>query len=73
VAEFKPYRLTIRLKSPIGTPWQADTIIGHLAWMERFKEGESGVKAFLSPFLKGEPPFVLSDGFPEDLLPGRTG
>jgi CRISPR-associated protein Csm4 len=73
VAELKSYRITLRLKSPMGTPWQADTIIGHLAWIERFKNGERGIKEFLSPFLEGKPPFVLSDGFPEDLLPRPYG
>ena len=73
MAEFRSYRLTVNLKSPMGTPWQADTIIGHLAWMTWFKEGEKGIKEFLSPFLEGNPPFILSDGFPGDLLPRPHG
>jgi CRISPR-associated protein Csm4 len=67
------YRLTIRLKSPFGTPWQADTIMGHLAWLAAHREGKEGVKAFLAPFMEGKPPFVLSDGFPAGLLPKPLG
>ena len=67
------YRLTIRLKSPFGTPWQADTIMGHLAWLVAHQEGKEGVKNFLDPFLEGNPPFVLSDGFPTGLLPRPLG
>lgn len=67
------YRLTLRLKSPFGTPWQADTIIGHLAWLVAYQEGKEGIKTFLSPFLEGCPPFVLSDAFPTRLLPRPLG
>jgi CRISPR-associated protein Csm4 len=61
------------LKSLFGTPWQADTIIGHLAWLVAYQEGSSGVKDLLSHFLEGNPPFVFSDGFPAGLLPRPIG
>ncbi len=67
------YRLVIGLKAPFGTPWQADTIMGHLAWLVAHQEGKEGVKKFLTPFLEGKPRFVLSDGFPTDLLPRPLG
>ena len=67
------YRFIIKLKSPFGTPWQADTIMGHLVWLVAQKEGKEGVKDFLAPFIKGNPPFVLSDGFPAGLLPRPLG
>jgi len=57
----------------LGTPWQADTIMGHIAWLVAYQEGDNGVKKFLTPFLKGNPPFVLSDGFPSGLLPRPMG
>jgi len=73
VDAYSCYRLIIQLKSPFGTPWQADTIMGHLAWHVAYQEGEEGVKSFLTPFLEGKPPFVLSDGFPSGLLPRPFG
>ncbi len=69
MAEYKDYCLGIELLSATGTPWQSDTVLGHLAWCVALKEGESGVRRFLEPFIKREPPFVISDGFPEGLLP----
>jgi CRISPR-associated protein Csm4 len=53
----------------VGTPWQSDTIMGHLAWCVVLREGEPGLKRFLEPFLEKSPPFVVSDGFPLGLLP----
>lgn len=66
---YRDFRIVIRPAGPIGTPWQSDTLFGHLAWLVAMREGGDGVRAFLEPFLDGEPPFVLSDGFPGDLLP----
>ncbi len=73
MAQYECYRLSIGLKSPLGTPWQADTIIGHLAWMVAFNEGVKGVGEFLAPFINGDPPFIFSDGFPAGLLPRPLG
>jgi CRISPR-associated protein Csm4 len=47
--------------------------MGHLAWLAAYQEGEEGIIDFLSPFLKGSPPFVLSDAFPATLLPKPLG
>ncbi|MBW1713416.1 MAG: hypothetical protein JRJ59_09750 [Deltaproteobacteria bacterium] len=69
MAEYRDHRLRLRLLSPLGTPLQSDTIVGHLAWQAAFREGDQGVKGFLEPFLIGRPPFILSDGFPAGLLP----
>jgi len=69
VAEYKDYRLDVRLLSPVGTPWQSDTLMGLMAWIVSLEEGDAGVKDFLEPFLQGDPPFVFSDGFPWGLLP----
>lgn len=73
MSEYDCYRLSIGLKSPLGTPWQADTVIGHLAWMVAFNEGVKGVEEFLAPFITGDPPFIVSDGFPSGLLPRPLG
>ena len=67
--QFKDFRFTIKPEGPIGTPWQSDTILGHLAWIISHQEGVTAVEEFLQPFLDGVPPFILSDGFPGNLLP----
>jgi CRISPR-associated protein Csm4 len=41
--------------------------------MVAFNEGVKGVEEFLAPFITGEPPFVVSDGFPTGLLPRPLG
>jgi CRISPR-associated protein Csm4 len=64
------FRLRLRPRSPWRTPWQADTLSGMLCWMCARTEGERVLRAeVLEPMLAGEPPFVLSDAFPGDLLP----
>ncbi len=65
----KTYQLKLKIKSGILTPFQADTIFGHLCWQVAYQDGEKGLKTFLKPFMEGNPPFVISDGFPGDLLP----
>ena len=63
------YKIRLRSLSPFLTPLQADTVFGHLCWVVAHREGEEGIKEFLTPFIKGNPPFVVSDGFPEGFLP----
>lgn len=65
----KTHAITIRPLSSFITPWQADTMFGHLCWEVAYSEGEAALKKFLEPFVEGEPPFILSDGFPDNLLP----
>ena len=65
----RDYCIRIRLLSPVGTPWQSDTIFGHLAWHVAYGWRGIGIQEFLRPFLEGQPPFVLSDAFPEGFLP----
>jgi CRISPR-associated protein Csm4 len=64
----KTYRIRINTQSLTLTPFQADTIFGHLCWAKTHKEGDKALQEFLQSFKK-EPPFVISDGFPGDLLP----
>ncbi len=73
MTEYGDWRLRLRLLSPLGSAMQSDTLFGHLAWQVRFAEGDEGVSRFLKPFLAGDPPFVLSDAFPRDLLPRPLG
>src|SRR4051812_18367196 len=65
------YRLRLSLRTATGTPWQADTLFGHLCWHLRYQEDAQAVEDFLELYRLGEPPLVLSDGFPgsPDLLP----
>ena len=74
----KDYRIRIRLRSPTGTPWQSDTIFGHLCWQVAYGAIDTDIETFLTPFIDGNPPFVLSDGFPAGWMPrplllGGTG
>ncbi len=70
---YSRYRFIIKLKSPFGTPWQADTIMGHLVWLVAHQGGRRGSKKFPCSFHRGKPPFVISDGFPAGLLPRPLG
>ncbi|MBT9173027.1 MAG: hypothetical protein DDT21_01417 [Syntrophomonadaceae bacterium] len=64
---------TVRLKlNPLGsylTNWSSDTITGALLWAYYRRFGTEALGQLISAFLKNEPPFVLSSGFPGDLLP----
>ncbi len=63
------FLIRICLLSPTGTPWQSDTLFGHLCWQVALGRADLPIEAFLAPFLGGEPPFVFSDGFPSGLMP----
>ena len=65
----KTYKVNLRIHGSIMTPFQADTLFGHLCWVVAYREGEKGLQEFLDPFQKKSPPFLISDGFPNELLP----
>src|SRR4030042_4997790 len=65
----KTYKINLKIHGSIMTPFHADTLFGHLCWVVAYREGEKGLQAFLEPFQKREPPFLISDGFPLGLLP----
>ncbi len=65
----KIYKIKLLTQGSIMTPFQADTIFGHLCWAVAHREGDKSLKDFLEPFIRGNPPFVISDGFPDQLLP----
>jgi CRISPR-associated protein Csm4 len=65
----KTYRLKLRPQSSFLTPWQADTVFGSLCWIMAWREGADELSQFLRRYKNGEPPFILSDGCPDDLLP----
>lgn len=64
------YRLKLRPRSPWRTPWQADTLTGMLLATCARTHGPDVLRSLLiDPMLAGDPPFVLSDALPGDLLP----
>ena len=63
------FRVTLSLSGPTATPWQADTVFGHLCWALRHRQGTSALQEFLEPFRAGQPPILLSSGFLKGLLP----
>jgi CRISPR-associated protein Csm4 len=63
------YRATLRPRSATRSPWQADTLFGHLCWLLRYREGESALTEFLDRYRQGQPPLLLSNGFPGGYLP----
>jgi len=63
-------RYTIRPASPWLTPWRADTLAGMLACQLVLEDGPDEFRRLLGePWARGDPPFVLSDAFPGELLP----
>ncbi len=66
------YRATFGLDAPSLTPWRADTLFGHLCWALVRKEGDAALTDLLGRYAAGEPPLLLSDGFPSGMLPRPT-
>lgn len=65
----KTYRLRLKPLAPWATPWHADTLFSALAWQVARRAGEDSLRRMIDAFAEGDPPFVLSDGFPEGWLP----
>ncbi len=63
------YRATLQPQSATRSPWQADTLFGHLCWLIRYQEGEPALEKFLVHYIKGQPPLLLSNGCPDNMLP----
>jgi CRISPR-associated protein Csm4 len=59
----------IEPRSAFLTPMQADTLWGTLAWACRWVYGEDALMEFLTMQPDGSPKLLLSDAFPENLLP----
>ncbi|HRP61805.1 MAG TPA: hypothetical protein PK400_00765 [Phycisphaerales bacterium] len=64
------HRIRLRPRSPWRTPWQADTLTGALcATAARVYGDDFLIERLIKPMLAGQPPFILSDACPGDLLP----
>jgi CRISPR-associated protein Csm4 len=65
----KVFRAKISPNTSFATALHSDSLFGALCWVIQKNEGTDSLKDFLVPFIYGEPPLVLSNGFPGDLLP----
>ncbi|MGB9626624.1 MAG: hypothetical protein ACPMAQ_17350 [Phycisphaerae bacterium] len=50
------YRLTLTLRSPLGTPLSADTLWGHVCWGIVYHEGPAALQQFLAEMAGPSPP-----------------
>ncbi len=67
--EMKMYRLRLKPDGSFRTSWSSDTLTGALFWAYYRRAGEDALAQLLREFRLGYPRFVLSSGFPGDLLP----
>lgn len=67
-----PLRVTLRLRSPLGTPLAGDTLFGQLCHAVREMLGEEKLETLLDGYTAGSPWLVVSDGFPSGYLPRPT-
>ncbi|MDY7019135.1 MAG: hypothetical protein SU899_03560 [Chloroflexota bacterium] len=65
----KWYRIKFKAKSWFSSDWQADTIWGHLCWGLNHLYGEQKLSDFIAAYNKQQPLVLVSNGFPDDLLP----
>jgi CRISPR-associated protein Csm4 len=61
------YRITISLKSPLGTDLVSGTLWGHLAWAIRYLEGDAALGLWLKE--QESQPWLISSQMPVDMLP----
>lgn len=68
----RTYRIDLAVPSGFITPWQSDTLFGHLCWAAE-RQGVftnfQGAAGLINLFRGNDLPFVISDGFPAGLLP----
>jgi CRISPR-associated protein Csm4 len=65
----KWYAVKFAAESWMASAWQSDTIWGHLCWGLRYNYGENALLEFINAYEQGTPLLLVSNGFPEDLLP----
>ena len=66
---YETYLWKIKPLSSYLTPWQSDTVYGHMLWGLALVFGEKEVKSAISEFKLGNPPFIVSDGFIDGNMP----
>lgn len=62
---YRYYKITLTLKSAISTPFDSDTIWGHMCWALKYVEGESALKDLLNDYDNGKVPLLVSNGLPK--------
>lgn len=65
----KTYCLRIKPLAPWSTHWHADTLFAALAWQVAQRVGVPALRQMIEAFRTGQPPFIISGGFPEGWLP----
>jgi CRISPR-associated protein Csm4 len=64
------YTIKIALQSSVITPFQSDTLFGHICWAIRYLWGEKYLVDFLNQYHPEKtPPLFISNGFPDGYLP----
>lgn len=69
---YRDYTVELKLKGPIITQFQSDTIFGHVCWALSFLPwaGDGRLEDFLALYdTAASPPLLVSDGFPSGYLP----
>ncbi|MGL6100996.1 MAG: type III-A CRISPR-associated RAMP protein Csm4 [Fusobacteriaceae bacterium] len=66
---YKTYVWKIKPTSSFLTPWQSDTLYGHLLWAILFLYGEDELNEVIQNFKNFKAPFIVSNGFFGDELP----
>jgi len=67
--ELKLYKCSFKLTSFSASVWQADMLFGHLCWFIMRRDGAETLQDLLERYAAGQPPILISDGFPSDYLP----
>lgn len=60
----RTYRVRFSLVSSLGTPFQSDTLFGHICWAIWYLEGIDALNEFLEAYTDGSAPLLVSDGMP---------
>ncbi len=67
-----PLRITLALRSPLGTPLAGDTLFGQLCHATCEASGSAELTRLLDGYTAGHPWLIVSDGFPLAFLPRPT-
>lgn len=65
---YQDFTVEVALRSSVATPFQSDTIFGHICWAIEHIGMNGGVKAFLRLY-DNTPPLLVSAGFPKGFVP----
>ena len=66
---YTSYELVIKPMSSFLTSMQSDIIFGHIIWAASELDGEDKASDILNQVRQKNPPFIISNGFPEGMLP----